>query len=115
MENLFQATSSFAVSTVYHPASGLSPSGTFFSWPHRLFILRLSFDKAHDFVVDGLSAHPAEMDAHPVGGGADPFCKCSCFTSLFRLHYRFSHRIGSLRSFDFCSGFCQNRNRGFRL
>jgi len=41
------------------------------------FILRLVFDEAQDFVIDGFAAYPAEMDAHAVGGGADPFCKYS--------------------------------------
>jgi len=105
MENLFQATNSFAVPTVYHSGKGLSPpraqNAPSFSLPHRLVVLCLAFDKAQDFIVYGFFAYPAKMDAHPVGGGADPFCKYSCFTWLFCLPYHFPHRIGSLRSFNF--------------
>jgi hypothetical protein len=82
ISNSFQATGSFAVSISYHKSSG---TGISFSFPY------LVFDETKDFVVHRFPAGFAEMNAHPVGGGADSFGEYARFTWLLlfcrcRLH-----------------------------
>jgi hypothetical protein len=68
ISNSFQATGSFAVPVSYHKSGG---TGTSFSLPD------LVFDEAQDFIVHCFPAGFAEMNAHPIGGGADSSGECS--------------------------------------
>jgi hypothetical protein len=82
--NSFQATGSFAVPASYHKSGGKETS---FSLFNRFPACRLIFDEAQDFIVYCFPAGFAEMNAHPVGGGADSLGEYSRFTRLL-LFYR---------------------------
>jgi hypothetical protein len=77
--NSFQATGSFAVPVSYHKNGGAETS---FSLPY------LVFNEAQNFIVHCFPAGFAEMNAHPIGGGADSFGEYSCLALRLLLFYR---------------------------